>query len=313
MQGGEVSPAAHAQHRRHERARPPQAPRARRPRRRSSAATASSTTGSATPRTRSTSPTSACGCAARSCTACRRRSARTGSGETGELFVGDDVFPELERAGDVTVHAAYVKPEGSAPAVKILHHMVICLAQEADLDPEPLLHPGARGDRCVRRSGEARRRRARHDALDQRLGQSDGAARGAPQFREAARCGVRIFEYPHDAAAPESDDDRRRVVRDRLEPISTTARSRSTTRSRWASTMPRRRSGSTQIFEKYVSALPRDQAGKVAQARAGAQAHRQRLLPRQRDTLTLRAVESYMRARAKRRGRLQRGLRRRTR
>ena len=43
-------------------------------------------------------------------------------GTTGELFMGDTVFPPLERAGDVAIHAAFVKPEGSAPAVKILHH-----------------------------------------------------------------------------------------------------------------------------------------------------------------------------------------------
>src|SRR5512133_2524231 len=49
-------------------------------------------------------------------------------GETGELFVGNDVFPRLEPAGDITVHAAFLKPQGSAPAVKILHHTAICLA-----------------------------------------------------------------------------------------------------------------------------------------------------------------------------------------
>ena len=51
------------------------------------------------------------------------------AGETGELFVGNDVFPNLEAEGDVSIHAAYVKPERSAPAVKILHHTAICLAR----------------------------------------------------------------------------------------------------------------------------------------------------------------------------------------
>jgi cardiolipin synthase len=37
-------------------------------------------------------------------------------GQTGELFMGDDAFPPLERAGEVTAHAAYTKPEGSATA-----------------------------------------------------------------------------------------------------------------------------------------------------------------------------------------------------
>ena len=50
--------------------------------------------------------------------------------ETGELFVGEDFFPELHHEGDVAIHVARVKPEGSAPAVKILHHLAICCARE---------------------------------------------------------------------------------------------------------------------------------------------------------------------------------------
>src|SRR4030095_1163042 len=50
-------------------------------------------------------------------------------GRTGELFMGESVFPPLERAGEIAIHAAYVKPEGSAPAVKILHHAAICCAR----------------------------------------------------------------------------------------------------------------------------------------------------------------------------------------
>src|SRR5688572_19061798 len=44
---------------------------------------------------------------------------------TGELFAGDGAFPSLENAGDIVSHVASVKSEGSAPAVKILHHMAI--------------------------------------------------------------------------------------------------------------------------------------------------------------------------------------------
>jgi len=49
---------------------------------------------------------------------------------TGKLFVGSEVFPALEPAGTVVAHVATMKPEGSAPAVKILHHTVICCARE---------------------------------------------------------------------------------------------------------------------------------------------------------------------------------------
>ena len=52
------------------------------------------------------------------------------AGTTGELFVGDAVFPELQPAGDALIHAVFLKPENSAPAVKILHHTAICLARK---------------------------------------------------------------------------------------------------------------------------------------------------------------------------------------
>lgn len=47
---------------------------------------------------------------------------------TGELFVGDAYFPRLHKAGEVAVHLASMKPEGAAPAVKILHYLAICCA-----------------------------------------------------------------------------------------------------------------------------------------------------------------------------------------
>lgn len=50
--------------------------------------------------------------------------------ETGELFVGEDFFRPLERQGETMVHLASVKPEGSAPAVKILHHLVLACARK---------------------------------------------------------------------------------------------------------------------------------------------------------------------------------------
>jgi len=45
---------------------------------------------------------------------------------TGKIFVGDQAYPKLEPCGDVEAHIASMKPEGSAPAVKILHHTIIC-------------------------------------------------------------------------------------------------------------------------------------------------------------------------------------------
>src|SRR5215213_1581428 len=49
---------------------------------------------------------------------------------TGKLFVGEHVFPPVDPAGEVVAHMASMKPEGSAPAVKILHHALICCARK---------------------------------------------------------------------------------------------------------------------------------------------------------------------------------------
>ncbi|HYH40668.1 MAG TPA: cardiolipin synthase [Burkholderiales bacterium] len=116
--------------------------------------------------------------------------------ETGELFAGDDVFPELERAGDVTVHAAHVKPESSAPAVKILHHMVICTARKRLWIQNPYFLPepeaiDAFGD-AVSRGVDVRVMVPSAEASDMPIVQH-AAHRN---FEKLLECGVRIFEYP---------------------------------------------------------------------------------------------------------------------
>lgn len=117
-------------------------------------------------------------------------------GETGELFMGDDVFPRLERAGDVTIHAAYVKPEGSAPAVKILHHAVICCARKRIWIQNPYFIPepdaidafGAAVDRGV----DVRVMMPATSGSDNPMVQHAGHR----NFEKLLRCGVRLFEYP---------------------------------------------------------------------------------------------------------------------
>src|SRR5688572_1012100 len=81
-------------------------------------------------------------------------------GQTGEMFMGERVFPPLERAGDIAIHAAYVKPESSAPAVKILHHAAICCARRRIWIQNPYFLPepaaiDALGD-AVRRGVDVR-------------------------------------------------------------------------------------------------------------------------------------------------------------
>jgi cardiolipin synthase A/B len=119
------------------------------------------------------------------------------AGETGELFVGTDVFPALEPAGDVLMHAVFAKPENSAPAVKILHHTAICLARERIWIQNPYFIPepdaiDAFGD-AVKRGVDVRVLMPSTSGSDNPMVQHAGHR----NFEKLLRCGVRLFEYPH--------------------------------------------------------------------------------------------------------------------
>jgi cardiolipin synthase A/B len=117
--------------------------------------------------------------------------------ETGELFVGDDVFPALEPEGDVLIHAAFIKPEGSPPAVKILHHTAICLARKRIWIQNPYFIPEPE---AIDAFGEAVSR-----GVDVRVMMPSTAGSDNPMVQHAGHrnfekllcCGVRLFEYPH--------------------------------------------------------------------------------------------------------------------
>src|SRR5919106_4342631 len=118
-------------------------------------------------------------------------------GQTGELFAGDDVFPTLESAGDVLIHAAYVKPEGSAPAVKILHHTAICLARRRIWIQNPYFIPEPD---AIDAFGQAVARGVDVRVLMPATSGSDNPMvqhAGHRNFEKLLRCGVRLFEYPH--------------------------------------------------------------------------------------------------------------------
>lgn len=119
------------------------------------------------------------------------------AGETGELFLGEGVFPELERQGDVRMHAAFAKPENSAPAVKILHHTVICLARERIWIQNPYFIPepdaiDALGA-AVKRGVDVRVLMPSTSGSDNPMVQHAGHR----NFEKLLKCGVRLFEYPH--------------------------------------------------------------------------------------------------------------------
>lgn len=119
------------------------------------------------------------------------------AGETGELFVGDKVFPALAPAGDVLIHAAFAKPERSAPAVKILHHTAICLARKRIWIQNPYFIPepdaiDAFGE-AVARGVDVRVMMPSTSGSDNPMVQHAGHR----NFEKLLRCGVRLFEYPH--------------------------------------------------------------------------------------------------------------------
>ncbi|KQT07595.1 phospholipase D-like domain-containing protein [Ramlibacter sp. Leaf400] len=119
------------------------------------------------------------------------------AGDTGELFVGDGVFPALEPAGDVLVHAAFIKPENSAPAVKILHHAVLCMARERIWIQNPYFIPEPEAidalGAAVRRGVDVRVLMPSTEGSDNPLVQHIAHR----NFEKILRCGVRLFEYPH--------------------------------------------------------------------------------------------------------------------
>ena len=119
------------------------------------------------------------------------------AGETGELFLGDDVFPRLERAGDVPIHAVFAKPENSAPTVKILHHTALCLAKKRIWIQNPYFIPepdaiDAFGS-AVRRGVDVRVLMPSTSGSDNPMVQHAGHR----NFERLLKCGVRLFEYPH--------------------------------------------------------------------------------------------------------------------
>jgi cardiolipin synthase len=117
--------------------------------------------------------------------------------ETGELFVGEGVFPRLEPAGDVPIHAARAKPERAAPAVKILHHMVLCMANERLWIQNPYFLPQTAAVQAlceaVKRGVDVRVMVPAAEASDMPIVQHAAHHR----FGELLAGGVRIFEYPH--------------------------------------------------------------------------------------------------------------------
>jgi cardiolipin synthase len=114
---------------------------------------------------------------------------------TGKLFVGDDVFPSGEKTGEVVAHVASIKPEGSAPAVKILHHAVLCCAKKRIRIQNPYFIPESDAvdafAAAVQRGVDVCIMVPSAEVSDMPLVQH-AAHRN---FQRLLDCGVRIFEY----------------------------------------------------------------------------------------------------------------------
>lgn len=115
--------------------------------------------------------------------------------DTGDLFVGDEVFPPLEPVGPVPVHVASLKPEGSPPAVKILHHLAVCVAKKRLWIQNPYFLPDDEAIDALRKAVSR--------GVDVRVMVPAVTASDMPIVQHAAHRnfdrllegGVRIFEY----------------------------------------------------------------------------------------------------------------------
>jgi cardiolipin synthase len=119
------------------------------------------------------------------------------TGETGEVFVGDEFYPVLEKVGDISIHAAFLKPENSAPAVKLLHHTALCLAKKRIWIQNPYFIPK---DEAIEALGKAVQRGVDVRVLMPATSGSDSPTvqhAGHYHFDALLECGVRLFEYPH--------------------------------------------------------------------------------------------------------------------
>jgi cardiolipin synthase len=114
---------------------------------------------------------------------------------TGELFVGEAFFRPLRKEGEAVVHLASVKPEGSAPAVKILHNLALCCARKRLWIQNPYFIPEPSAiDALVRAAGrgvDVRVMMPSAGASDMKIVQH-AAHRN---FQKLLEGGVRLFEF----------------------------------------------------------------------------------------------------------------------
>lgn len=115
----------------------------------------------------------------------------------GNVPYGDGVFPVLEARGSVRAHVAYVRPMGGVSSVKLLHHLVIGLANERLWIQTPYFIP----DRAARAALiDAAARGVDVRILTAAMGTSDlPIVQHASHYWLASLVdhGVRVYHYQH--------------------------------------------------------------------------------------------------------------------
>lgn len=115
--------------------------------------------------------------------------------ETGDIFIGEKFFPQLDGKGESTIHVARVSPAGTSSAVKLLHYLAIETATKRIRIQNPYFLPDPAGIRtlcrAVERGVEVSVMVPSAEATDNPIVQHAGHHK----FGALLEGGVRLFEY----------------------------------------------------------------------------------------------------------------------
>ncbi|GAA5481164.1 phospholipase D-like domain-containing protein [Haloferula sargassicola] len=114
---------------------------------------------------------------------------------SGEVFVDETTFPELEPEGEVTGHVAYVRCDQTPAAVQVLHHLAVGYARKRIWIQNPYFMPDRRGAdmliHAAKRGVEVRLMVPDLTATDSPV----VSRAGRRHFTELLNAGVKIYLY----------------------------------------------------------------------------------------------------------------------
>jgi cardiolipin synthase A/B len=115
--------------------------------------------------------------------------------ETGDIFIGEDFFPQLDPEGEITIHVARVSPAGTTSAVKLLYYLAIETARKSLRIQNPYFLPDPAGIEALRRAVE---RGVEVSVMLPSASATDNPIvqhAGHHKFGALLAGGVRLFEY----------------------------------------------------------------------------------------------------------------------